>query len=328
MGYQRSEVLSRVADNNGQYPDYTILPNTENCWYLEAKAWKDTLSDSHAQQSLNYANSNGRHWVVLTNGKQWRLYDNRIQGLPAAKQVVEVSINDPGTLSVFLEALSKPAVLTNGLDEFVSAFHLQHTLPKQLIIAQSPVVQSILGILRKDPRFRHVTDEQISDFFANILTGVGATTPTTSTAVLPTRMKTPTNHPKAMKQPTVEFDLQQMPLHLASVEKQRPCRVTLPDSTTLSVASWADVAKEVVSYLAEASKLPALPHSGRSRGKKYFLNTSLNHQHAPMRGFRAVTRNDKTIYIDTNRSSSGIVRSLNELLITVQVPAQDIRIGF
>src|SRR5947207_12639543 len=32
-GYARREIISRIADSNGQYPDYTILPDTPHTWY-------------------------------------------------------------------------------------------------------------------------------------------------------------------------------------------------------------------------------------------------------------------------------------------------------
>src|SRR5690242_10739344 len=76
VGYAKREIISRFVDNNGQFPDYTILPDTSYTWFLEAKAWNVSLEDRHSQQSLNYANQNGKRWVVLTNGREWRLYDN------------------------------------------------------------------------------------------------------------------------------------------------------------------------------------------------------------------------------------------------------------
>src|SRR5579872_4683798 len=80
-GYARRDIVSRVADNDRKFPDYTILPDSPHAWFLEAKAWNEVLEDQHAHQSLNYANQNGKRWVVLTNGDCWRLYDNQIQGL-------------------------------------------------------------------------------------------------------------------------------------------------------------------------------------------------------------------------------------------------------
>src|SRR5438445_165616 len=85
-GYARREIHSRVLDNNKLYPDYTLLPaDPQHRWFLEAKPWAVELDHSHAIQALDYANHNGVRWVLLTNGRTWRLYDNGVQGLAADK---------------------------------------------------------------------------------------------------------------------------------------------------------------------------------------------------------------------------------------------------
>ncbi len=67
--YGRRDIESRMADSTGQFPDYTLLPNNPAAmFYLEAKSWNVALEDTHAKQALNYANHNGKRFVVLTNG--------------------------------------------------------------------------------------------------------------------------------------------------------------------------------------------------------------------------------------------------------------------
>jgi predicted type IV restriction endonuclease len=31
-GYVHQEIVPEMADNQGQYPDYTILPKSDHCW--------------------------------------------------------------------------------------------------------------------------------------------------------------------------------------------------------------------------------------------------------------------------------------------------------
>ena len=91
-GYARRDIESRMADSTGQYPDYTLLPNHSSAtFYLEAKAWNVTLEDIHVKQALNYANHNGKRFVVLTNGQNWRLYDNAVQGPLPDKLLTDVT---------------------------------------------------------------------------------------------------------------------------------------------------------------------------------------------------------------------------------------------
>ena len=121
IGYEHREIISRLADGAGKFPDYTILPNdNRNLFYLEAKSWSVDLQDDHAIQSLNYANTNGKRWVVLTNGQCWRLYDNRIEGTPEAKLVVQAFAEDREQIVRFLKALSKHSVPSKGLDSFAT----------------------------------------------------------------------------------------------------------------------------------------------------------------------------------------------------------------
>src|SRR5688572_29727905 len=39
LGYLNHEIHAQAGDVANKFPDYTILPNTEHTWYLEAKAW-------------------------------------------------------------------------------------------------------------------------------------------------------------------------------------------------------------------------------------------------------------------------------------------------
>src|SRR5438045_677499 len=89
MGYAHQEILPQSSDATGLFPDFAVLPNDPNCWYVEAKAWNTTLKDSHAHQAISYAHGNGKRWVVLTNGRNWRLYDDYVYGLTDQKLVAE-----------------------------------------------------------------------------------------------------------------------------------------------------------------------------------------------------------------------------------------------
>lgn len=60
-GYAPRDIVSRLADNNGQFPDYTLLPQADHVtWFLEAKACNIALEDRWVHQSLNYANQNNK----------------------------------------------------------------------------------------------------------------------------------------------------------------------------------------------------------------------------------------------------------------------------
>ena len=121
IGYAKRDVVSRDADSAGKFPDYTLLPReTQNTFYVEAKAWKVDLENGHAIQALNYANQNGRRWVVLTNGRHWCLYDNDIRGVASDKMVAEMHLEDREQAVRFLDAIGKASVCSGILPQFAA----------------------------------------------------------------------------------------------------------------------------------------------------------------------------------------------------------------
>ncbi len=136
-GYARRDISSRVADNNGHFPNYTVLASNASCtWYVEAKAWNVTLEDRHAHQALNYANQNGRRWVVLTNGRTWNLYDNSIQGLVNAKRVLQAHLKDVEAITEFLETIGKQSVVSGQLEATVYALKERQQAEQEAEAAQ------------------------------------------------------------------------------------------------------------------------------------------------------------------------------------------------
>ncbi|MCS6831220.1 MAG: type I restriction enzyme HsdR N-terminal domain-containing protein, partial [bacterium] len=76
-GYRRMDWIQEVAglQGNKYRPDYTVLAETPHCWLLEAKTWNHPLLEQDANQLTSYANVHNIRWAVLTNGKEWQLYD-------------------------------------------------------------------------------------------------------------------------------------------------------------------------------------------------------------------------------------------------------------
>lgn len=146
-GYQRSDIDSHIADSNLQKPDYTILPDEpEYTWYLEAKAWSEPLDDKDAQKPLNYAKRNGGRFVVLTNGKFWRLYDNAIQGLASDKFVTQANIESAERSEVFLERIGRRRVTTGELQRFATSRRLNSRLSEQLRDPESKIINAIFEL--------------------------------------------------------------------------------------------------------------------------------------------------------------------------------------
>jgi hypothetical protein len=165
IGYARRDIVSRIADNNGQFPDYTILPDTPHTWFLEAKAWSVALEDRHAQQSLNYANQNGKRWVVLTNGKEWRLYDNRVQGVASDKLVASARLAVTTEISDFLRSIGRDSAATSELESYAIRTKLESVLGGQLIDEQSDVIKALHQVLRRNNGLGGLSKADVVKFF-------------------------------------------------------------------------------------------------------------------------------------------------------------------
>ncbi len=149
IGYANHEILAQAFDAGNKYPDYKILPDTNHAWFLEAKAWNVALESLHVDQAMNYAHSNGRRWVALTNGKEWRLYDDHIQGVSSDRLVATATLQDSSVILKFLKALSRESMIAQKVDEFASERRLREFLTAALIDPGSSVIQSIVQTVKK-----------------------------------------------------------------------------------------------------------------------------------------------------------------------------------
>jgi hypothetical protein len=128
-------------------------------------------------QALNYANQNGKRWVVLTNGRAWRLYDNTICAAAKEKLVAEASIQDTASATRFLTAISRPSVMEDGLPRFSREERerlkaatrrgaLVRILESALADESSPLVIAMLAALKGQEDLAELTAEDLVAHFA------------------------------------------------------------------------------------------------------------------------------------------------------------------
>ncbi len=115
-GYHFHRIDVQAHDAAGKFPDFAILPGTPYTWFLEAKAWQEKLADAHVIQAMNYAHTQGHRWVVLSNGREWRLYDDHVVEVqPADRLVLEARLEYNAEIERLLGALRKSSVQSEGL---------------------------------------------------------------------------------------------------------------------------------------------------------------------------------------------------------------------
>lgn len=345
-GYGLREIEPRVRDSNDQYPDYSILPNTPHTWYLEAKGWTVRLEDKHAQQALNYANQNGRRWVVLTNGHAWRLYDNQIQGLASDKVVADMRLAEVEAAEGFLRAISRPSVTSGDLERFAVETRMKQVLALQLADPGSDAIRAIWTVLRKQRGLGNVARADIVKFFSGrtrsveleehhepkvegspsgrpelIIREHAAGTEGTvearngaaSGSSGPGMVEVPSSAGSTAPAAPGWHDLET--LRSEGVTGRKPVQLRLPNGDEVPVRSWAQVLLEACRYVVKRKPALTIPYPDRS-GKKVTLISKVR----PPLNLRSeeVQSSQGTLYVYVNYDADNCIA--NALHILSELP--------
>jgi hypothetical protein len=85
-------VRPNVRGKDGKIPDYTLLKNKKSKLIVEAKNLTMTLKDSKIIDQLSfYCYNRGIHYGVLSNGRQWLLFDT-FEKIPANRIIWQIDL--------------------------------------------------------------------------------------------------------------------------------------------------------------------------------------------------------------------------------------------
>lgn len=308
-GYKRYEILPQGIDATKQKPDYTILPNSEHTWFLEAKAWNNELSDVHVKQSLVYAFTNNRRWAVLTNGQQWRLYDNRIEGELAAKLICEVALADVEAAVRFLEAIGPDSMTGGGIEAFAQNARLAHALAAELSDPESALIKAAHRIMRTQYGLQYIVKDDVCRALRGVLAPPEGIT---TQPVVPVEIPAPDG---VSGSASGEHTLPELLANVAELLiGTKPVEVVLPDGPGVPVKTWVDASVVVVAHIMRSARPPSLPFVAGDVGHRYFLNREPKHPDpGTIHKFESVIVNGQTVYMDKNRSAYSLVAQLTAL---------------
>ena len=174
LGYKASTDMDFEHYVENKRADIAILLNKEPKVVVECKSLEKNLDDA-ISQALNYANKQQIPYILLTNGKEFRLYKPFIENLVNPKDRLLVSAH-LGTLAQDYEELSdwisKESLTKNKIDKKarrVEAKLRAEITPKTLIanltnakkILTEDAKSKILPTVQKDLEFRNLVDEWI-----------------------------------------------------------------------------------------------------------------------------------------------------------------------
>lgn len=348
IGYAPNEVAPQTRDQGGKLPDYTMLNGTDYTWFLEAKKWSRHLdNDSDLVQALNYANTAGRRWVVLTNGREWRLFDNHRYDCPAADRLVACAhVENDAEIRPFLAAISRQSMTNGGPGGYAALQTLGRVLDVQLGKAGTAVVRAIRSALRKC----HVDakdDDIVRYFQGRAANSVAGSDPPVNSQLLDGEL----GHPRFTQDgfdPGVtgvtgtdigltsggEYTLEE--LYKGIVDKgcgvvtgAKPTMVLLPGKPVHRVSSWKEATVTIVTYVYEGDAAPSLPYSAAMRGPNVFLNTVPRHRdnRKAMIYYAEIRIGSRTVYMDSNRSAENFMRTLWSLCKVAGIDPKTVSIG-
>ncbi len=324
LGYGVTELLPEEAGAAGSKPDYTILPDTPNTWFLEAKAWGIALSDQHAVQATTYAYHSGQRWVVVCNGRTWRLYDSHlISANVADKLVMEASQDAPDAMEAMLVALTRANGIAGGRDNAARHALLRQGLTTQLSDPESDVVKAVWTVARRLPGLASATRSEVVEAM------LGPKTVRSLVVAKPQPEPGPTPPPTDTDPSTQPGSLIAISDPLLRPTGATPGGVRLPDGSVLPVRSWKQAFVECVGWLANNAPRPVpIPWSTGSRSRRR-LWTNAEPQMADGQNMRApvqIVARGRVVHLETHASAEYLVSLLLRLCAEVGVDPSHVRV--
>ncbi len=327
LGYKRSDIRSEAPDPSGKIPDFTIMPDTEYTWFLEAKDWRNEMNDVNATQAINYAHAMGRRWIVLSNGREWRLYDDTIQGKSSDRHILTVSLFDTESIHLFLCALSKDSIKADSIARFAQKQRMKVLLNNYLEDANSELIRLIVRLLRKDNLY--LNNDEVLQFFKDLRSPA-------QPHIAASKQVTTNNFEK---QSVVEVPVKQIDVSGSSSEgwlsladpidtfpigkSRKPSHIKLPDGSVAEIKTWMSLYEVFFEFISKFDNLPPPPFGEDNR---YYYNVQpTNKSGRKYDNSREIVTKHYKIYVDTSHGSWSILRMIH-LCKTMNLPLESFQI--
>lgn len=326
LGYGPLDIQKRGHDSVAHnFPDYTLLPNKHEKWFLEVKRLDLPLQDGEAAQAVNYANNQGAEWAVLTNGRRWYIYNAHLPKPLTEKRVFQINdlFGDDSALKT-LEFLSRSSMLAGGLTEAWAFGQVQALVKAQLETPHSTVRKQLRKLASEETK-TPVTDELIERALRALSP---ALPPVPDNGTEPKPLPSP-------KPPLPRVDGGQTLYTYADIiadyngfNNKQPQALYLGNDTPIPVKSWTQANEMATNYLCTHYILPPLPLTSLGAPSTAIINTTPIHPNGtPMKAHHTLQVGDKTIYIYTYLTIYSRKRYVAQLLIAVGAPQDAVRVS-
>jgi hypothetical protein len=173
LGYESRDIRREYhVKDLREYIDYLLYVDGAKSVAVEAKALAVDLTDAMGAQVLKYAAIEDIDWCVLTNGRQFLVYNQHSRGAVSDKVVLQFDLltgDVEGTL-VKLSMLSKESMRQGQLAGHVKDLRIGRAIRDVLLDPESASAKSIRSELKR--RFElDVRQDQIAAWLYEILAG-------------------------------------------------------------------------------------------------------------------------------------------------------------
>lgn len=173
------EVQLEYPTVDGKSVDYGLKLNKKCVLLVEAKPFDDPLTDVKAiTQVVNYANSDGIVWCILTNGLTWKVYRS-IENCPAPdKLMYEVSIDPRDSEGMSVQQIaqqmwrfSREEIAKGALDTLGEQTFTDGKVRKALDAIMAAAPRSFLNVVREVMGDQTITPQQVKESLSRIWRG-------------------------------------------------------------------------------------------------------------------------------------------------------------
>lgn len=153
LGYNKFSEITKEHAIRGTYVDLAIILDGKPQLLIEAKAIGLDLKEQHVKQAIDYAANKGIEWVILTNGRVYRVYRVTFGKPIDFEVVVEFNIlelaprNQSHLQTLFL--LSREGMTKSVLEEHHSYLQATNRFALAGLILSDPVLEIIRRELRR-----------------------------------------------------------------------------------------------------------------------------------------------------------------------------------
>ncbi len=307
LGYGELDYRKRMQSIGANFPDYLILPGSDQQWILEAKEWDARLDERCERQAVNYANNNGAQWAVLTNGRTWWVYNTRVSGDLSQQRVYELpDIRDTDRAVDMLCRLSRDSILCGQLDREYRSREICAALQTELLGGNRQIVRAIRSVIGRSLD-KHVSDDDVIEALKTLLSVEASA-----------RTDDPNTDPAVVVAPTPAGDgfvslaqLLQDPDHCTG---RTPAYVRGFGVGPTNTATWRDVAVFAIERN-PAAAATSLPFRAGPKAKRYFLNAEPKHADGrDMTAPRTVSCGGISAYAELHYSAHNLLLVLDNWL--------------